>query len=68
LASDRRIGAFEVLEPDHEIREMIIRNEPGLHIHQRAVEEGMRTIRDDALLKARMGITSLGEVARVSII
>jgi type II secretory ATPase GspE/PulE/Tfp pilus assembly ATPase PilB-like protein len=32
---------------------------------QVAVEEGMRTLREDGLLKASMGITSLDEIFRV---
>jgi type II secretory ATPase GspE/PulE/Tfp pilus assembly ATPase PilB-like protein len=61
-----RIGLFENLVPDYMMREMIIDRAPGLHIHQYAVESGMRTLREDGLLKAQQGYTSLDEILRVT--
>lgn len=61
-----RIGVFELLNPNEQIREMIIHKEPSLHIERQAQESGMVNMRQDAMDKARKGIVSLDEVIRVT--
>ena len=39
---------------------------PEAELTQIARQEGMLTLREDGLLKVRAGVTSIGEVARVS--
>ncbi|MBI5836057.1 MAG: Flp pilus assembly complex ATPase component TadA [Candidatus Eisenbacteria bacterium] len=61
-----RIPVFEVVPMDDEIRALVARRAPFESIAQAARRRGMTTLRDDALLKARQGLTSLQEVTRVT--
>jgi type IV pilus assembly protein PilB len=47
------------------IRSLVVRRASADEITALAIAEGMRTLRDDGLAKARRGDTSLAEVARV---
>jgi type IV pilus assembly protein PilB len=61
-----RVGIYEVMTVTDEIREMTIERKDASHIGQKAVEQGMRLLRDDGLEKVRLGVTSITEVARVA--
>jgi type IV pilus assembly protein PilB len=61
-----RVGIYEVMTISDEIREMTIQRESADLIRHKAVEQGMRLLRDDGLEKVRLGITSIAEVARVA--
>jgi type IV pilus assembly protein PilB len=61
-----RLGLFEVMLVTEEIRSLIVRRSPTAEIEQVAIAQGMRTLREDGLLKVRQGLTSLAEVARVT--
>ncbi len=61
-----RTGIFELLLVDDEIRQMINRRADSNEIKQVARKKGMLTLREDALRKASLGITSLAEVMRVT--
>src|SRR6266550_3000275 len=60
-----RIGLYEVMQMTEEIERMTVERASSDAIRNVAVQQGMMTLRDDGLEKARMGITSLDEVARV---
>lgn len=60
-----RLGIFEVMEMDEELTRLTLRNAPSEEIRGVAVEQGMVTLRRDALDKVAAGITSLEEVDRV---
>ncbi|HEY4496617.1 MAG TPA: GspE/PulE family protein [Candidatus Paceibacterota bacterium] len=60
-----RIGIHEVLEISDAIRNAIVAKVPAADIKKIAVEEGMTTILQDGIEKAKQGITSLEEVLRV---
>jgi type IV pilus assembly protein PilB len=60
-----RIGFYEVLEVTPDIEEMIIKDNPAMDIHEKALSEGMLAIHHDALLKAMMGDTSIEEAIKV---
>ena len=45
---------------------MTIERQSADVIRHKAVEHGMRLLRDDGLDKVRLGITSIAEVARVA--
>lgn len=60
-----RIGIYELLRVSEAIRQHILKNSNADEIKQTAIEEGMITMRQDGLLKARNGITSIEEVLRV---
>jgi len=61
-----RTGVYEVLTITEEVRRLAIRNADAGQIKQAAVEQGMRTLRDDGALKVLSGITSIEEVMRVT--
>jgi type IV pilus assembly protein PilB len=60
-----RIGLFEVMLMDDEIRRMFLRDAPAGEIRETAEAHGMRTLRRDGLDKVAAGVTSLAELARV---
>ena len=60
-----RIGLYEVMPMTEEIERLTVERASADAIKVVAVQQGMMTLRDDGLEKARMGLTSLEEVARV---
>ena len=60
-----RVAILELLKMDEEIGDMIVRGYPPLAISQRAREKGMRTLKEDGLVKVLKGITTPEEVKRV---
>lgn len=61
-----RIGLFEVLEVSKAIRELIAQKVDSDKIVDKAVDEGMKTMLDDGLIKVGKGLTSIEEVMRVT--
>jgi type IV pilus assembly protein PilB len=61
-----RVGIFELLSPDDHLRSLITARSPYEVIAQSAREKGMRTLREDGLLKVKSGLTTLEEVYRVT--
>ncbi|MDD2702832.1 MAG: GspE/PulE family protein [Candidatus Omnitrophica bacterium] len=61
-----RIGIFEMLIPDDEIRNMIIRKVPSAEIRNCASGKGMKSLYEDGINKLAAGITSYSEVLRVT--
>ncbi len=61
-----RIGIFELLILDEEIREAVHASRRTSEIRSMARERGMRTLREDGLLKVARGVTSLKELDRVT--
>jgi len=59
-----RIAITEVLPITPIVRELILKNSPAAAIREGAKGEGMHTLRDDALVKVKKGITTLEEVTR----
>jgi type IV pilus assembly protein PilB len=60
-----RMVLAEVMQVTEEIERMIIEQQSIVAMERQAVEQGMRTLRYDGLLKALMGTTTLEEVLRV---
>ncbi len=60
-----RTGVFEILEVDDEIRKLIMSNANADMIREKAREKGMTTMIEDAVLKAKNGVTSVEELIRV---
>ncbi len=56
-----RVGTFEVLIVDDDIRELVVKKASSEVIKNMAIEKGMGTVKDDAIAKAKLGITSLEE-------
>jgi type IV pilus assembly protein PilB len=59
-----RVGLFEVMEIDEEVREMIMIGASTSEIRQKAKEKGMLTLRMSGLEKIKLGVTSIEEVLR----
>ncbi|MGA2865797.1 MAG: GspE/PulE family protein [Verrucomicrobiota bacterium] len=60
-----RIGIFELLAIDTEMKELILQKRSNAELKATA-QRGMLTMHQDALQKAAAGITSLEEIVRVS--
>lgn len=61
-----RIGIFELLTINEEIRKMIEQKDSADQIKKRAIQLGMKTLRDDGFEKVKLGLTSIEEVLRVT--
>ncbi len=61
-----RTVAAEILVLTPEIKQMIVERRPAEELRHAALQNGLREIQDAALTKARQGLTSLPEVARVT--
>ena len=63
-----RTAICELLDLSDRIREMIIDRRPTSEIKRFAREEGMITLRESGLAKARLGITTLREINKVTFV
>lgn len=61
-----RIGIFELLMVDDNVREMVMDRVSAGKMKQYILNKGMKTLRDDGLDKAHRGLTTLEEVIRVT--
>ena len=61
-----RLGLFEVLEINKDIQNLIIEKTTAERIKTQAVKNGMHTLRDAGLEKAREGKTTIEEIIRVT--
>ena len=61
-----RKGIFEIFKVDDAIQRLIFDHAPATLLRQRAREMGMRTLREDGMLKVANGMTSLSEILRVT--
>ncbi len=59
-------GIVEFMAVDHEMRNVILKNTDSTTIKDYAIAKGMKTLREDGLSKAALGITSLDEIVRVT--
>ena len=62
-----RIGLYEVMEVNDEIRELILIGASSLELRKKAIEDGMITLRESGLQKVRNGLTTLEEVVRETV-
>src|SRR6202023_2421387 len=63
-----RTAIHELLDLSDRIREMILAKKPTSEIRRAAREEGMRFLRESALDKVRLGLTTLKEINKVTFI
>ncbi len=61
-----RVGLYEVMVMTEKLRRLTVENADADTIAKAAIEEGMRTMREDGLNKVRAGLTSVSEVQRVT--
>ena len=57
-----RIGVFEVLDLDDEIKELIVKGASSIEIRNKALEKNYRQLEVDGIKKVLMGITTLEEL------
>ena len=62
-----RIGVYQLLTMTETLEGLAVRNASREEIERAAIGEGMRTLWDDGLAKVAAGLTSIEELARVSI-
>jgi type II secretory ATPase GspE/PulE/Tfp pilus assembly ATPase PilB-like protein len=60
------VGIFELMEMNDEIRDLVMRNADASEITAAARRRGMRSLREDGWLKVASGLTTAGEVMRVT--
>ncbi len=61
-----RLGIYELFEVDGGAQELVMRRAPSGELLDAATRAGMRTMREDGLIKAWRGETSVDEVLRVT--
>jgi type IV pilus assembly protein PilB len=59
-----RVGAYEVMPMSAKVRQMVLDEGNTMQIKEAAVNDGMLTLRSDAIGKMKQGITSFEEVLR----
>ncbi len=61
-----RTGIYEFLPMTEELRSLTLRKTAGHEVRQRAIAEGMTTLRQDGWAKCCQGVTTIDEVLRVT--
>ncbi len=61
-----RVGIFEMMDLNDEIRKLIMRNEDASALTDAARRNGMHSLREDGWKKIRDGVTTVAEVMRVT--
>jgi type IV pilus assembly protein PilB len=62
-----RVGIFQLLEMTEDLASLAARHAPREEIERAALSGGMRTLWDDGLAKVSAGLTSVEELARVTV-
>lgn len=60
-----RVGIFEVLIMTTKLEELVLTHRPTSELKRQAIADGMVTMKEDGLIKALKGITTVSEVLRV---
>src|SRR6202044_2289049 len=63
-----RAGLYEVMEITDELRELILVGASALELKKKAIELGMITLRRSGLTKSALGLTTLEEVVRETVL
>jgi type II secretory ATPase GspE/PulE/Tfp pilus assembly ATPase PilB-like protein len=61
-----RMGIFEMMELNDEIRKLIMNNDDAGVLTKAARRNGMRNLREDGWIKISTGVTTVAEVLRVT--
>ena len=61
-----RLGIYQVMPITEELQRIILRDGSALEIAEQAKREGVRSLRDAGLHKAKLGLTSIEEVLAVT--
>jgi type IV pilus assembly protein PilB len=63
-----RVGLYEVLEINDDLRELILVGASALELKKKAIENGMITLRRSGLIKVSEGLTTLEEIMRETVL
>jgi type IV pilus assembly protein PilB len=63
-----RVGLYEVMEINDELRELILVGASALEIKKKALDQGMITLRRSGLQKVAAGLTTMEEVLRETVL
>ncbi len=63
-----RVGCFEIMEMTPNIADAITSQVPESQLRKIAIKDGMKTLRQDGLLKARQGQTTLDQVLEKTVL
>lgn len=61
-----RVGIYEILAMTDKIEEVALKRRPASEIEAVAIEEGMITLKQDGLIKALKGLTTVSEILRAT--
>ena len=61
-----RTGVYELLHMNEDLRRLAVRNDSATNIKKLAIEQGLRTLRDDGAHKLLSGISTIDEIMRVT--
>jgi len=62
-----RSSVFEIMPYHEELKSLTLKRASGFELKRKAIEVGMRTLRQNALLKVMNGISTLEEALRVTV-
>ncbi len=63
-----RVGLYEVMDIEDEMRELILSGASSIELREKAMENGMITLRMSGLQKIRDGVTTIEEVVRETVL
>jgi type IV pilus assembly protein PilB len=63
-----RVGLYEVMEINDELRELILVGASALELKKKAVDNGMLSLRRSGLTKVALGMTTIEEVVRETVL
>lgn len=63
-----RVGLYEVMEINDDLRELILVGASALELKKKAMEQGMITLRRSGLQKVASGLTTMEEVLRETVL
>ena len=63
-----RVGLYEVMEINDDMRELILVGASALELRKKALEQGMITLRRSGLQKVTEGMTTIEEVVRETVL
>jgi general secretion pathway protein E len=61
-----RIGVFELMLVDDELRGMLAQNVDAKTLKRKAIEKGMSSLRSDGARKVMRGVTTVAEIVRAT--
>jgi type IV pilus assembly protein PilB len=60
-----RLGVYEMMMMNDRVRDLVLQKSSSHLIREAAIESGMKTLKDDAIAKILLGLTTLEECLRV---